>query len=74
MQDLRGTLEEGFIKIFNGSLVILKGTHRNNLYYLKGSTITENLTISESLKGDSTGLWKMRLENFGMNSLQDLTK
>jgi len=34
----------------NGSLVVLKGIRRNNLFYLKGSAITENLATSEHLK------------------------
>jgi len=42
--------------MFSGSLVVLKGIRRNNLYYLKGSAVTENLTASECLDGDSTRL------------------
>ena len=40
----------------SGSLVDLKGIRRNNLYYLKGSTVTENLVASEYLDVDSTWL------------------
>ena len=43
-QDLRGTLGEGVLKISSGSLVVLKGIQSNNLYYLKDSSVTENLT------------------------------
>ena len=53
---LRGTLEEGVLKMSRGSLVVLKGIRRNNLYYLKGSAVTRNLAASEHLKDDSTKL------------------
>jgi len=49
MQSLRETLGEGVLKIFSGSLVVLKGIRRNNLYYLMGSTVTENLKALEHL-------------------------
>ena len=35
-QSLGGTLVEGVLKMFSGSLVILKGIRHNNLYYLNG--------------------------------------
>jgi len=60
--------------MFSVSLVILKGIRRNNLYYLKGSAVTENLTASEYLEGDSTKLWQTRLEYVGLDSLQALAK
>ena len=60
--------------MFSGSLVVLKGIRRNNLYYLKGSTITENLTASKYLEGDSTRLWQMRLRHVSLDSLQALEK
>jgi len=50
----RGTLGEGILKVSSGSLIVLKGTQRNNLYYLKGGLVTENLTVSKYLKDDST--------------------
>ena len=55
-QDLRGTLEEGVLKMFRGSLVILKSIRRNNLYYLKGCAVIENLIASEYLDDDSIRL------------------
>ena len=45
-EGLRGTLGEGILKMFSGSLVVLKGIKRNNVYYLMGSVVTE-LTSSE---------------------------
>ena len=55
-QDLRGTLEEGVLKMFRGSLVVLKSIRRNNLYYLKGCAVIGNLTASEYLDDDSIRL------------------
>ena len=49
-------LGEGVLKMSNGSLVVLKGIRRNNLYYLKDSTVTENLAASEHLKDGSIRL------------------
>ena len=54
-QGLRGTLRESVLKMFSGS-VILKGIQRNNLYYSKGSAVTENLASSECLDSDSIRL------------------
>ena len=56
MHGLRETLEEGVLKISGGSLVILKGIQRNNLYYLKDNAVTKNLATSKYLDGDSTRL------------------
>ena len=69
-QSLRVTLEECVLKMFSGSLVVLKGIQHNSLYYLKGSAITENLTASEQLDDDSA--WHSRLGHVGLDSLQAL--
>jgi len=37
---LRGTLGEGVLRMSSGSLVVLKGIRRNNVYYLMGSAVT----------------------------------
>jgi len=52
----------------------LKGVRRNNLYYLKGSTVTGQVATSTDLDDDSTRLWHMRLEHTREKSLQALTK
>ena len=36
------SVRDGLLKITRGSMVVLNGIRRNNLYYLKGSTIKEN--------------------------------
>jgi len=57
-----------------GSMVLLKGVRRNNLYYLKGSTVTGQVATSTHSDTDSTRLWHMRLGHTGEKSLQALTK
>jgi len=70
VQSLRGTLEEGVLKMSNDSLVVLKGIRRNNLHSLKGSAVNEKLAASEHSEDDSIRLSKMRLEQDGLNSLK----
>ena len=57
---LRGTLGESVLKIFSGSLVVLKGI-QHSFYYLKSSTVTKNLALLEHLDDNSTRLWHSRL-------------
>ena len=33
-------VRDGILKMTKGSMVVLKGVRRNNLYYLKGNTVT----------------------------------
>jgi len=56
-QSQRETLGEGVLKMFNGSLIVLKDIRCNNLYYLKGNAVIENLVASERFDGDSSWLW-----------------
>ena len=57
-----------------GSMVVLKADRRNNLYYLKGSTVTGQVAASTSSDEDSTRLWHMRLGHAGEKSLQTLAR
>ena len=57
-----------------GSMVVLKGIYRNNLYYLKGSTVTGQVATSTDSDDDSTRLWYMRLGHTGEKSLQALAR
>ena len=40
--DFEVSIKDGVLKMTKGSMVILKGVRRDNLYYLKGSTVTES--------------------------------
>jgi len=62
----------GVLKMTRGSMVVLKGVQRNNLYYLMGSTVTGQVTTSISSYGDCTQVWHMRLGHTGEKSLQAL--
>jgi len=42
--------------MLKGSIIILKGVRRNNLYYLKGNTITGQLATSVGSDDDLTKL------------------
>jgi len=56
------------------SMVVLKGVRSNNLYYLKGSIVTGQVTTSTNSDNDCTQLWHLRLRHTGEKSLQALTK
>ena len=73
-QSLKRTLGEGIIKMFSGSLVVLKGIRYNNLYYLKGNAVTGDLAASEHLDENFTRLWQVRLGHVGIDSSQALMK
>ena len=38
--DLKVSIRDGVIKMIKGSMIVLKGVRRNNLYYLKNCTVT----------------------------------
>jgi len=69
VEGLRETLGEGVLKMSSGSLVILKGTRRNNVYYLMGSSVT-GLVSSEQLDGDSSRLWQRKLEQVSFSQIK----
>ena len=37
------SIKNGVLKMTKGSMVVMKGIRRNNLYYLKGSTVTRQV-------------------------------
>jgi len=39
-------IKDEVLTMIKGSMIVLKGIRRDNLYYLKGSTITGQVTIS----------------------------
>jgi len=46
------SIRDGILKMTKGSMVVLKGVLRNNLYYLVGSTVTGRVMTSISSDGD----------------------
>ena len=49
---LKMTLEYGILKVTKGSLAVMKGIRDRNLYYLKGSAVTDSLSTSVILDVD----------------------
>jgi len=71
---LEVSIRDDILKMTKGSMVVLKGVRRNNLYYLKGSIVTDQVVTFTDSDDDSTRLWHMRLRHTGEKSLQALTK
>ena len=40
------SIRNGVLKMTKASMVVMKGVHRNDLYYLKGSTVTGQVETS----------------------------
>ncbi|ONK80561.1 uncharacterized protein A4U43_C01F19200 [Asparagus officinalis] len=66
--------EDATLKVMKGSMVVMRGVRENNLYYLKGKTVTGGLTASITTEEDTTILWHLRLGYTGDKSLQLLAK
>ena len=64
------SIRDDVLKMTKGSMVVMKDVHRNNLYYLKGSTVTSPMETFISLDDIFTQVWHMRLKHGGKKSLQ----
>ena len=42
------SIQDGVLKMIKGSMMVMKGVRWNNLYYLKGSTVTGQVETSNS--------------------------
>ena len=63
----------GFLKIFKGILMALKGRLENGLYVLEGSTVLgESDTVQST--SEETELWHMRLGHMSQRGIQELCK
>ena len=58
-RSVESSCRDRVLKILKGSMVVLKGVRRNNLYYLKGNIVTGQLTTSVDSDDDSIRLWHM---------------
>ncbi|KAG8498899.1 hypothetical protein CXB51_005256 [Gossypium anomalum] len=73
----RYTAESGVLKIFKGSLVVMKGQRKiAKLYVLQGSTVTGDVVVASSSLSDDdiTKLWHMRLGHMSENGMTELSK
>ena len=48
------SIQDGVLKMTKGSVVVMKGVRRNNLYYLKGSKVKGQVETSISPDNDCT--------------------
>ena len=64
------SIRDGILKMTKGSMVVMKGIRRKNLYYLKGSTVTGQMETFSSSDDGCTQVWQMKVEHGGENSLQ----
>ena len=53
---LEVSIRDGVLKTIKGSMVVLKGVPRNNIYYLKDSTVTEQMATFTNSDNDCTQL------------------
>ena len=67
--------ERGALKVSKGSMVVMRGTKlQNNLYKLKGNTVTGGATISTGAEVDELVLWHMRLGHMSEKGMMELHK
>ncbi|KAG8492015.1 hypothetical protein CXB51_015325 [Gossypium anomalum] len=69
-------LRDGLLKVVARELTMMKGTRRNNLYFLNGSiVIGSTSTVSvKDVDSEATRLWHIRLGHVGEKTLQTLAK
>ena len=68
------SIRDSVLKMTKGSMVVMKGVRRNNLYYLKGSTVTGQVETSSSSDDGCTKVWQMKVGQGDERSLQAPTK
>ena len=64
------SVRDGVLRMIKGSMVVLKGVRRDNLYYLKGSTVTGQVETSSSLDDGCTEVWQVKVGQGDERSLQ----
>ena len=62
------SIRDGVLKMTKGSMVVMKGVHHNNLYYLKDSTVIGQVETSSSSDDGCTNVWQEKVG--GEKSLQ----
>jgi len=50
------SIKDGVLKMTRGSMVVLKGVRRNNVFFLKGSTVIGQVTTSTNSYDNCTRL------------------
>ena len=62
-------VRDGVFKMIKGSMVVMKGFRRDNLYYLKGSTVTGQVETSSSSDDGYKKVWQVKVGQGGEKSL-----
>jgi len=52
------SVRDGDLRMIKGSMVVMKGVRRGNLYYLKGSTITDQVETLSSSYDSGLEVWR----------------
>ena len=63
------SIRDGVLKMTRGSMIVLKGVRRNNLYYLNSSAVTGQMPTSVNSDYDCSRLWHMRFGHTSEKSL-----
>ena len=64
------SIRDGVLKMIKGSMVVMKGVRRVNLYYLKGSTVIGQVETSNSSNDSCIKVWQVRVGQGGERCLQ----
>ena len=62
---LMASIRDGVLKMIKGSMVVMKGVRRDNLYYLKSSTVTGQVETSSSSDDGCTKVWQVKVGHGG---------
>jgi len=67
--------EGGYLNVYKGSDVVLRGVKQGSLYVLQGSTVTGSIAVASAVNdADQTRLWHMRLAHMSERGMQILSK
>ena len=68
------SIRDSVLKMIKGSMVVMKGVRWDNLYYLKGSTVIDQVETSSSSNDGCTKVWQVKVREGGERSLQASAK
>lgn len=71
---LQARLGNGMLKMIKGSLVILKGTKRNDINVTRAEVVTKYTAKSSSVESDVTFKWHNRLAHVSEKGLRILNR
>lgn len=66
--------KSGVLKVTKGSMTIMKGIIKNDLYTLIGKIVLDEAFVVQNQKHDKVQLWHFRLGHIGQKSIKELEK